>query len=146
MNRRAITRALPTVLLVASSLFFAPSNAGASGPESTSCSGTSSSAPLSFTSSTVICTGAPDDNGTYTFRYALPLDCSSRTGGTFKVVATGGEPGLAGSGSYTVNPLISITATFTYTALDTILPPVETHLVQLQITCVSGATTGVLAE
>jgi len=134
------------LVLVASSVFFVPSGANASGGYTLACSG-SSPVPV-VPNSSVGCAkaGTPsDDDGAYLFTYSPALVCGPP--GTSSVTAAGGEMQLGpASASYsTLGGIMRVT--FTYTALEKSIPPaVETHKVALDIDCSTGLTTGSLSE
>lgn len=128
------------------SLVVAPMSANASGGYTLSCQGTS---PVPVVpNSTVVCARPDkptDDDGTYTFTYNPPLRCGGT--GTFMVMASGPEMQIGqASGSYvTAGP--GLVVTFSYTAIEIGVPPaIETHTVNLNIDCTTGATTGSLSE
>ena len=142
-RRRAVAGVLTTVALA---VLAAPVGAHASGGYTLNCQGTSPVPVVPSSSVTCVRPGKPsDDDGAYTFTYNPPLRCGAT--GPFTVMATGPEMQIGqASGSY-ITSGTTIVLVFSYTALDLGVPPaVETHTVNLQIDCTSGATFGTLSE
>ena len=128
------------------SLLVAPTSANASGGYTLNCQGGSPVPVVPNSSVTCVRPGTPsDDDGGYVFTYSPPLTCGGA--GAFSVTAAGGEMQVGpGNGSY-VTAGTTINLTFSYFALDKSVPPaLETHTVNLQIDCNTGATFGTLSE